>query len=576
MPNYSIDGTMFKRRGAWFGIFQRGSIYGDVSLNLGTCHGMSAKAPDRSRLINIFPTVEGRKVPYTVSVEPAELTITTNHGSIRFTFANTRQLLAEGDPGMGLLFEKTMVQHETVHPKKNGAWEAVFRLTSSFIFKGLEGSTFDFNDGKNYWDWEKLSSGKVQGRTHPGPDGRFTLVMEEFPYGGIVRDSYPKYADAKASMQAEWDSFLAAVPPFKGGLEEQRAECLYTLWSYLTSPNAMVKYPMIQMFAGVMASQWQMCQNAVALQDDMDLALGLLLNPLERRSPEGQLADGHDDFAVETQLIKPPIHGWALLQIMKRHDIAKEWPREKIEELYAGLGPWAEWFMNYRDDDGDGLPTLDHGDETGLDDSTMFLHHLQLTTPDIAAYLVLLYEAVGKLAQVLGKPEAEAEGWFGKSKALLKRLVDKLWDGEHFIAFDPYTGEKIWSGSLVHYMPCILGDRLPREIIDKMAADLSDEAAFNSPFGLASENMQSDYFYPNGMSIGRGVVVPPAMLYICTGLWETHRREDARVFAQKYCDALRTRRFPFLINPKNGFGSGYFGGSWPRNAYMTLSRMLSE
>ena len=57
MPNYSIDGTMFKRRGAWFGIFQRGSIYGDISLNLGTCHGMSAKAPDRRSICQNAQTV---------------------------------------------------------------------------------------------------------------------------------------------------------------------------------------------------------------------------------------------------------------------------------------------------------------------------------------------------------------------------------------------------------------------------------------------------------------------------------------------------------------------------------------
>ena len=576
MANYSIDGTMFKRRGAWFGIFQRGSIYADVSLNLGTCHGMSAKAPDKNRLINIFPTHEGKKIPFTVSVEPAELTIVTKYGNIRFTFADTTKLMAEGDMGMGLLFEKKMVKHESVHPKKNGAWEAVFRLTSSFIFKGLEGSSFDFNNGENYWNWATLSSDTVQGRTHAGADGRFTLVIEEFPYGAIVRDSYPHYADAKASMQAEWDAFIGRVPSFKGGLEEQRSECLYTLWSYLTSPYGLVKYPMIQMFAGIMASQWQMCQNAVALQEDMDLALGLLMSPLERRSPEGQLADSHDDCACETQLIKPPIHGWAVLQIMKRHDIAKEWPMDKIEELYEGMGAWGDWFMNYRDDDGDGLPTLDHGDETGIDDTTIFLKHVQVTSPDIAAYLVLLFEAVGKLGKILNKPEAETNAWFKKSTDLLERLISKLWDGEYFFAFDPISGEKILSGSLVHYMPAILGDRLPAEIIDKMADDLSDETRFNSPYGLASEEMESDYFYPNGSSIGRGVVVPPAMLYICTGLWDTHRRETAREFAQKYCDTLRTRRFPFLINPKNGFGSGYFGGSWPRCAYMTLARMLSE
>ena len=53
----NINGSMFKRAGAWFGLFQRGSVFGDTSINLGTCHGMSAKAPDKSRLIDIYPTL---------------------------------------------------------------------------------------------------------------------------------------------------------------------------------------------------------------------------------------------------------------------------------------------------------------------------------------------------------------------------------------------------------------------------------------------------------------------------------------------------------------------------------------
>lgn len=572
----SIAGSMFKRSGAWFALFQQGGAYGDTSLYLGTCHGMSAKAPDGSRLINIFPTHEGRKVPFTIEVFPAELVLHTAYGDARFTYASTVQMLAEGDPGVGLLFEKETAQHETVHPKKDGAWEAVFRLTSSFIFKGLEGSAFDFNGGKDYWVWEKLSSGKVQGRTRPGPDGRFTLVMEEFPYGGYVRDRYPGYAEAKASMQADWDDFYAAMPAFSGRLEEKRRDCQYTLWSYLTSPYGMARYPMIQMFAGIMGSQWQMCQNAVALQEHFDLAIDLLLGPLDRASAEGQLADSYDDFACETQIIKPPIHGWAVQQIMKHHDLKKECPPEKLEKLYRGIGAWGDWFMNCRDEDGDGLPTLDHGDETGLDDTTMFLDHLQVTSPDIAAYLVILFEAVAQLGELLEKPQSEIDDWYRKSRELLARMIEKLWDGEYFIGFDPWTGEKIISGSIVHYIPCILGDRLPAAILDKMVADLSNPATFNSPFGLASEDMGSDWFCPSGGSIGRGVVVPPAMLYICTGLWDSHRKADAREFAQKYCEALANANFPFLINPQRGNGSAYFGGSWPRCAYTILGRMLTE
>ncbi len=109
-----------------------------------------------------------------------------------------------------------------------------------------------------------------------------------------------------------------------------------------------------------------------------------------------------------------------------------------------------------------------------------------------------------------------------------------------------------------------------------MADDLSDRERYLSPWGLASEDMTSDYFCPSPGSIGRGCVVPPAMIYICTGLWETHRRDTARIFAENYLNALRKSGFPFLINPKTGMGSGYFGGSWPRCAYAILGRMLSE
>jgi hypothetical protein len=62
----NIDGSMFKRAGAWFGLSVKGSICGDISLQLITCHGIAPKAPDKIRLISICPTYEGRKVPYTV------------------------------------------------------------------------------------------------------------------------------------------------------------------------------------------------------------------------------------------------------------------------------------------------------------------------------------------------------------------------------------------------------------------------------------------------------------------------------------------------------------------------------
>ncbi|MCL2228070.1 MAG: hypothetical protein FWB97_10700, partial [Oscillospiraceae bacterium] len=484
-----------------------------------------------------------------------------------------QKLIAEGDSGMGLLFEKTMVQHETVHPRKDAAWEAFFRLTCAVVFKGLEGSEFDFNDNEMPWDWENLTSGRIYGRTRASGDGRFTLVMEEFASGGVVRDSYPSYSEARASMQADWDAFYGDIPEFVEPYEEKRFDAAYLLWTYLMSPQGSARYPMILMFAGHMASQWQLCQNAVALQHDIELAIGLLLCPIDRSSPEGQLADMFDDIKSEALMVKPPVHGWAVKNLMKHHDLLKECTYEQLEKLYEGMGKWADWFMEYRDEDEDGLPSVVHCDETGLDDSTLFVNHAHITSPDIGAYLVILFEAVGDLANLLGKGEAVANAWYKKSKDLLGCLVDILWNGEYFVGLVPQTREELLSDNIVHYIPAILGDRLPKGILDKLVDDLLDAERFHSPWGLASEAMTSDYFKPSGF--GRGCVLPPAMVFICTGLWESSRRDAAVKFAENYCNALIKADFPFFIDPKSGQGQ-YPGCSWTYCAYMILARMLSS
>ncbi|MDR2530340.1 MAG: hypothetical protein LBC65_02205 [Oscillospiraceae bacterium] len=569
----SIDGSMFKRAGAWFGVFQRGNAYGDASLYLGTCRGMAALAPERNRLIGIIPTYNGKRVPYTVEARPAELTVVTKRGNIRFTFADLSKLMAEGDEGMGLRFEKTMVQHESVHPRKDGAWECLFRMTCAMIFKGLDGSTFDFNDGKTPWKLEGLTSGAIYGQTRPNANGKFTLVMEESQFSGVVRDSYPTFAEAKASMQADWDAFIEGMPSFKQPYEDSREAAEYVLWTFQIGAQGTIRYPFMDFFAGMMGSQWQMCQNAVAMQEHIGLALDLMLHPLDRIGPEGQLPDMYDDVTFESLMIKPPMHGWALKDIMKRHDLLKECPRDKLELLYTGLGRWANWFMTIRDEDGDGLPCVVHSDETGLDDCSLFVDHLVVTTPDICAYLVLLFEAIGDLAKLLAKPEAESADWYSRATELTKRIIDELWDGERFVGLVPDTREKLVSGSIVHYLPAVLGNRLPKEIINKLADDLSDSTRFLTEWGLASEALDSDMHTSAGF--GRGCVIPPAMLYICTGLWETERRDTAAMFAERYCNGLINARFAFFLNARNGMGL-YNASSWSCCAYAILARMLSE
>ena len=90
------------------------------------------------------------------------------------------------------------------------------------------------------------------------------------------------------------------------------------------------------------------------------------------------------------------------------------------------------------------------------------------------------------------------------------------------------------------------------------------------------ERMDSDWFEATGRSIARGNIVPPSMLFICSGLLSSQQRDAGRLITERYCKALMEFGMPFLIHPLMGGGGGFHGGSWPACAYTILCRMLTE
>ncbi len=571
---FPVERYMFSRGGAWLGLSIDNVKYGKGMLYLTTNRGMHThrRSPDGTRLFRIYPTFEGRRVAFSTQlIGPAELVLHTRHGDVRFTWATTRQLMAEGDPGMGLEWTRSAGMFEIAKKRKDGSWENVPALGTPLCFKGLEGSGFAFRDT---WNWQSLNSAGIDGFTSPGPDGRFTMVMEEFPYMSKVREHYGTYAEGRADMQKAWEDFLAKYPKLAEPYASKREETAYTLWTHLVEPTQLTPYWMMLMFPGEMDSQWQLVQNGVALQDNPAISHDLLLAPLARQGEDGQLADGHDEAYLNVGGIKPPIYGWALKNILSHHDLLKEWPREDLERLYVGAGKWAQWFMDCRDDDGDGLPGFAGGAENGFDDVTAFMDSLDLATPDLCAQEVLNFEAQGDLAKLLGKPQEEIDAWYAKSRELLERMLEKMWDGEHFVCLKQYTHEPVFSGSNMHYIPLVLGKRLPAAVLDKMCADLLTEGKLLSPYGLASENMDSDVYEITGVKMGVGVISPPGQVFILTGLWEAGRKKEARMIIDRYLGKLMEGGFYHFIDPVHGDGA--FSGSWCRTVFTILARMVSE
>ena len=564
---------MFTRRGSYFGISSdiltrhTGLAYQTGRLYIGTRRGMPTGKPEQGKdLIYLTPVYHGQEIGYAVRMTPTELILTTSYGELRACMADDHLLLIRGENGLSLKLHNKMHPREQMKPRGSKAWEGVFRWRCSLVLNPLAGSL----EMDAPWDGETQTTPEFTGIVRPGDDGRFLLAVDESIYAGALRAAYPTYEAALADVTADWEAFLAKIPPVDPELENARLEAAWCLWSYLLNPSGYVHRPHIMMAASSIASSWQMNHNAAALRNDLPLSLDLLSNMFDEIGALGQLPDMVDDGRSMAQAIHPPTQGWSLLWIMQKHDLAKEASREQLEFLYNGFSRWAGWFFLARDDDHDGLPQYDNGDEIGFDDCSPFQFHTTLVTPDLSAYLVLIYDSLSELAKILGMPEAAA-AWTKRADDLTRLMLEKLWNGERFVAITNHTHEVVATDSVVYYLPLVLGKRLPQQVIDKMTSDLMVEGDFLTPFGLCVEKLESDFFRLSGMS--RGWVLPASNLLILTGMYNAGKVDEAKMIARRYCDACAKWGISMLLDPIRGTPNG-FACSWSANTFLVLADLV--
>jgi hypothetical protein len=306
----------------------------------------------------------------------------------------------------------------------------------------------------------------------------------------------------------------------------------------------------------------------------------------------GMLPDGASDKYVNMLAAKPPIQGFALAYVLDEVGF-DALSLAQAEKIYEPMCKWANYWTTFRDPDGDGLVSYMHGDESGWDDSSIFAKGMPVSTPDIAAFLILVMEGCGKLAQRLGLT-AESETWLKKSKTMLDSMIATYWNGQKFICRMNGTGEIVDEESIAVYQPIILGKRLPPEIAEKIAKTVGDPAKFFMPAGFASESQLSPYYDVTNGPFMLGTILAPVQLMMTVGLYMAGQKEVALKNAFNWCEAClevgpqTIMRSPPQKNPPKPvakpvlppFKEGYkpFPGgysSWGAAVFLVLGSLLS-
>jgi hypothetical protein len=151
--------------------------------------------------------------------------------------------------------------------------------------------------------------------------------------------------------------------------------------------------------------------------------------------------------------------------------------RGEIYRVYESLETAARKCVKERTADMNGLCFYAYRFESGEERSPEFFKAGgPVLAPDLNAYLIILCEVIGRLA-AMEYDDGAGQKWTRRARELKAQLVAQLWDGEDFIGRNAYTGESCGPDKSLSLVPIVLGNRLPEEIVQKLAKRIDAKAA---------------------------------------------------------------------------------------------------
>ena len=273
---------------------------------------------------------------------------------------------------------------------------------------------------------------------------------------------------------------------------------------------------------------WDHCFNAMALAyNNPKEAWDQFMVMFDFQKESGNIPDSVNDAVVINNYCKPPIHGWTLKKLMKIMDLSKE----QLLEAYEKLSRWTNWWLNCRDENGDGLCEYTHGNDSGWDNATAFSQLPPVTLPDLNAFLVLQMDVLADVAEKLGYM-SDVDMWKTRSERMMQRMLDVLFRDDRPAALAGFDMKQVETDSLILYLPIILGDKLPEKIRRNMTESIKSEK-FNTKYGLATESIKSSAYEADGY--WRGPIWAPSTMIILDGMRECGENEFVQEITHKFC-----------------------------------------
>ncbi len=523
-------------------------------------------------LLRLEPCWQGQPAACQEAASPESLSLVHPAGQLEFCLTPDNRLRIRGR-GLGIRLLHDFGPHKFAVPAPDGKWR-LYCGTVKLMLESLCGKL------KVDAPWEPVRLGNSPHQRsryldiHCQPDSEAGCEMIlSYHEGEYVppkeRTTFEQAVETNRREFAQWLGNTAAVPD---QYAEARRLAAYVTWSACVPAQGNFDHPAMLMSKNHMVKvwNWDNCFNAWAsMHRDPTAAWRQFMLHLRWQNPFGALGDGITENEIEWQHTKPPVHGWIL---SKLRQIGSGIERRKLAEVYPLLIRWTRWWQRCRDDDGDGLVQCLHGNDTGWDNATLFDVGMPVESPDLNALLILQMEELAELAQILGKPAA-AKQWRREARRLLHRLLDHSWNGRQFLA--PVSGSHRTAAQgdcLLARIPIVLGQRLPREVRERLLQDLREPGRFLVEHGLTTESRRSPLFLENGY--WRGAVWAPPMMMIVDGLRDCGEHEFADDLCRRFCDNCARHGFAENFDGSSGEACCDPAYTWTASSFLIMAHSL--
>ncbi|MBN1348298.1 hypothetical protein JXJ21_02725 [candidate division KSB1 bacterium] len=551
-----LDKVPFSKFGSYLMLSTARQRVDDPNLYIRSAHSGKGIA----HIFKITLARHGENIPYKITATPWQVRLESQNGAVEFCFKNVNTIAFTGT-NVDICFELfevgsfgNAIQRSPQHCQVL-AWNN--RLV--FLFSAIEGELqIDAPWISEKCRWVKLifSGEKIGGLIEAGRREIVPRMMQaDFP--AIKRDA-----------QKEFEAWLAKMPPVPDTYLNSAKLAWYILWESVVEPDGFFKRPAMLSSKNWMPSvwAWDHCFNVLALaRSAPELAWDQFMLMFDAQLPNGALPDAINNTSLTTVFTKPPIHGWTLRVLMER---SKCVDGQKLREIYAPLKRWTDWWFEERDDDADGIPQYNHGNDSGWDNATVFDEGAPIESPDLSAYLIVQMDVLATIAAELGFGAA-AKNWQSRADQLLRKMLDHFWQKDGFVSKHNRTHRVVNAPlSLLNFMPLVLGTRLERNYRDHLVKKLF-ASGFVTDFGLATESTESKPFNPKGY--WRGPIWPSPLLILVDSLLRIGNKAEATEIAHKFCNMVNGQPGIYEnYDPVTGEGLCDPAYTWTASVFLVL------